>query len=162
SPLPGKQRCGRHGGMCTGARTPEGSRRVTERMHEGRRRWIDRMREEGRQLPFAGFNPKGSGLTREVREAEAQAQRSERFEYGEAKREAEAAMASARLIRATLPRYVRQDHFETPGDIGLAHQAVLAFQELQEMRTEGPFASLIEVAKTKAFMPVMRVACIAH
>lgn len=36
SPLPGKKRCPQHGGMSTGARTPEGLNRIREGQ---RRRW---------------------------------------------------------------------------------------------------------------------------
>jgi hypothetical protein len=119
------------------------------------------MRAEGRPLPFAGFKPKGSGKTREVREAEAQAKRSQRFLYGESKREAEAAKTSVQTIRAMLPRYVCQDHFDVPGNTTLAAQAVRSFEDLQALPKEGPFAYELARLKIKAFaamVPVFKAA----
>jgi hypothetical protein len=43
-PVPGKTRCRLHGGLSTGARTPEGKARVTAALVEGRRRWLEEMR----------------------------------------------------------------------------------------------------------------------
>jgi hypothetical protein len=156
----------------------EGARRVAERLHEGRRRWIAQMRAEGRPLPFAGFRPKGSGKTREVREAEAQAKRSGRFHYDEAKRQAGDALWKAKMVRAMLPRYVRQDHLkflEAPFDIPVKTIALPPFleegplhinvpfhplqacQELQALPEEGPFAGELARAKSKASAAVLPI-----
>jgi hypothetical protein len=156
-PLSGKRRCARHGGKSTGPRTPDGMAHVAERMSQGRRRWIARMRAEGLPLPFAGFKPKGSGKTREVREAEAQTRRSERFLYGESKRQVEAARIAVLTMRAVLPRYVRQDHFDVPGNVSEAYHALRAFEELQAMPAEGPFAAQLQTAKGKAFAAVVPI-----
>jgi hypothetical protein len=51
--LPGSRRCRLHGGLSTGARTPEGKLRQAE----ARRRWLERLRAEGRKPG----PPKGSG-----------------------------------------------------------------------------------------------------
>ena len=42
-PVPGTERCRWHGGLSTGARTPEGKARSIAAMREGRQRWLDLM-----------------------------------------------------------------------------------------------------------------------
>src|SRR5262245_4574146 len=39
-PVPGRTRCRLHGGLSTGARTPEGKARVLAALIEGRQRWL--------------------------------------------------------------------------------------------------------------------------
>src|SRR5262249_2387747 len=51
-PVPGKKRCRLHGGLSTGAKTPEGKARVLAALTEGRRRWIAQMKAEGRKFPW--------------------------------------------------------------------------------------------------------------
>lgn len=43
-PVPGKTRCRLHGGLSTGAKTPEGKARVLAALIEGRQRWLEEMR----------------------------------------------------------------------------------------------------------------------
>jgi hypothetical protein len=43
-PVPGRTRCRLHGGLSTGARTPEGKARVLAALIEGRQRWLEEMR----------------------------------------------------------------------------------------------------------------------
>ena len=54
-PVPGRTRCRLHGGMSTGARTPEGRARVLAALIEGRRRWLERMRERKKAGLIARF-----------------------------------------------------------------------------------------------------------
>jgi hypothetical protein len=42
--VPGRTRCRLHGGLSTGARTPEGKARVLAALIEGRQRWLEEMR----------------------------------------------------------------------------------------------------------------------
>jgi hypothetical protein len=44
-------RCRLHGGLSTGAKTPEGKARQVQAMVEGRRRWVERMKAAGRKFP---------------------------------------------------------------------------------------------------------------
>jgi hypothetical protein len=44
-------RCRLHGGLSTGAKTPEGKARQVQAMVEGRRHWVERMKAEGRKFP---------------------------------------------------------------------------------------------------------------
>jgi len=48
-----KTRCRLHGGLSTGARTPEGKARVLAALTEGRRRWIAQMKADGKKFPWA-------------------------------------------------------------------------------------------------------------
>jgi hypothetical protein len=48
----GKKRCRLHGGLSTGAKTPEGKARVLAALTEGRRRWIAQMKAEGKKFPW--------------------------------------------------------------------------------------------------------------
>ena len=54
-PVPGRTRCRLHGGMSTGARTPEGKVRVLAALIEGRRRWLEEMREKKKLGLIARF-----------------------------------------------------------------------------------------------------------
>jgi hypothetical protein len=51
-PVKGKKRCRLHGGLSTGAKTPEGKARVLAALSEGRRRWIEQMKAEGKKFPW--------------------------------------------------------------------------------------------------------------
>jgi hypothetical protein len=51
-PVKGTKRCRLHGGLSTGARTPEGKARVLAALTEGRRRWIAQMKAEGKKFPW--------------------------------------------------------------------------------------------------------------
>jgi hypothetical protein len=51
-PVKGKKRCRLHGGLSTGAKTPEGKARVLAALSEGRRRWIAQMKAEGKKFPW--------------------------------------------------------------------------------------------------------------
>ena len=51
-PVKGKKRCRLHGGLSTGARTPEGKAKVLSVLTEGRRRWIAQMKAEGKKFPW--------------------------------------------------------------------------------------------------------------
>ena len=51
-PVKGKKRCRLHGGLSTGAKTPEGNARVLAALTEGRRRWIEQMKAEGKKFPW--------------------------------------------------------------------------------------------------------------
>jgi hypothetical protein len=58
-PVKGKKRCRLHGGLSTGAKTPEGKARVLAALSEGRRRWIAQMKAEGKKFPWgrkAGYS----------------------------------------------------------------------------------------------------------
>jgi hypothetical protein len=44
-------RCRLHGGLSTGAKTPEGKARQVQAMVEGRRSWVERMKAEGKKFP---------------------------------------------------------------------------------------------------------------
>jgi hypothetical protein len=71
-PVKGKKRCRLHGGLSTGARTPEGKARVLTVLTEGRRRWIEQMKAEGKKFPWgrkAGY----AWTTPKMREREYQA-----------------------------------------------------------------------------------------
>jgi hypothetical protein len=48
----GKKRCRLHGGLSTGAKTPEGKAEVLAVLTEGRRRWIAQMKAEGKKFPW--------------------------------------------------------------------------------------------------------------
>jgi hypothetical protein len=131
--LPGKLRCGRHGGLCTGARTLEGSRQVAARMHEGRRRWIARMKTQGRPLPFAGFKPKGSGTPREARD-QAKAQRAAaRRGYSEQCAILETLKAKSRTIRTLIPRYIKKSDFDDPHTLAQAAAAAMLANECSKI-----------------------------
>lgn len=74
-PVKGKKRCRLHGGMSTGAKTPEGKARVLIALTEGRRRWIEQMKAEGKKFPWgrkAGYRWTTPGM-RERAAAENQA-----------------------------------------------------------------------------------------
>jgi hypothetical protein len=43
-PVPGKNRCRLHGGLSTGARTPDGKAKALMAMREGRQRWLEETR----------------------------------------------------------------------------------------------------------------------
>jgi hypothetical protein len=51
-PVRGRTRCRLHGGLSTGAKTPEGKARVLAVLTEGRRRWIEQMKAEGKKFPW--------------------------------------------------------------------------------------------------------------
>src|SRR6516225_10979952 len=51
-PVKGKKRCRLHGGLSTGAKTPEGKAEVLAVLTEGRRRWIAQMKAEGKKFPW--------------------------------------------------------------------------------------------------------------
>ena len=51
-PVKGKKRCRLHGGLSTGAKTPEGNARVLAALTEGHRRWIEQMKAEGKKFPW--------------------------------------------------------------------------------------------------------------
>jgi hypothetical protein len=53
-------RCRLHGGLSTGAKTPEGKARQVQAMVEGRRRWVERMKADGKKFP--GGRKSGPGL----------------------------------------------------------------------------------------------------
>jgi hypothetical protein len=58
-PVKGKKRCRLHGGLSTGAKTPEGKARALAALSEGRRRWIAQMKAEGKKFPWgrkAGYS----------------------------------------------------------------------------------------------------------
>lgn len=59
-------RCRLHGGLSTGAKTPEGKTRQVQAMVEGRRRWVERMKAEGRKFP--GGRKPGPDVTATKRE----------------------------------------------------------------------------------------------
>ena len=54
-PVPGRTRCRLHGGMSTGARTPEGKARVLAALIEGRQRWMEEMRRAKKAGLIARF-----------------------------------------------------------------------------------------------------------
>ena len=54
-PVPGRTRCRLHGGMSTGARTPEGKARVLAALIEGRQRWLQETREKKKAGLIARF-----------------------------------------------------------------------------------------------------------
>jgi hypothetical protein len=61
-PVPGRTRCRLHGGLSTGARTPEGKARVLAALIEGRQRWLEKMRakkEAGLIARFPGGRKSG-------------------------------------------------------------------------------------------------------
>jgi hypothetical protein len=61
-PVPGRTRCKLHGGLSTGARTPEGKARVLAALIEGRQRWLEEMRrakEAGLIARFPGGRKSG-------------------------------------------------------------------------------------------------------
>ena len=71
-PVKGKKRCRLHGGLSTGAKTPEGKARVLAALSEGRQRWIAQMKAEGKKFPWgrkAGY----AWTTPKMREREYQA-----------------------------------------------------------------------------------------
>jgi hypothetical protein len=45
-------RCRVHGGMSTGAKTPEGKARAIAAMVEGRRKYVERLKAEGMPFPW--------------------------------------------------------------------------------------------------------------
>jgi hypothetical protein len=76
-PVPGRTRCRLHGGMSTGARTPEGKARVLAALIDGRRRWLEEMREKkkaGLITRFPGGRKPGDGwVTPRMRQREMEA-----------------------------------------------------------------------------------------
>jgi len=58
-----------HGGLSTGAKTPEGKARVLAVLTEGRRRWIEQMKAEGKKFPW-GRKSGYAWKTRKMRERE--------------------------------------------------------------------------------------------
>ena len=54
-PVPGRTRCKLHGGLSTGARTPEGKARVLAALIEGRQRWMEEMRRAKKAGLIARF-----------------------------------------------------------------------------------------------------------
>ena len=57
-PVPGKTRCRLHGGMSTGARTPEGKARVLAALIEGRQRWLEEIQRAKKAGLIARFPPR--------------------------------------------------------------------------------------------------------
>lgn len=49
--VPGRARCWLHGGLSTGAKTPEGKARQIAAMVAGRRLWVERIKVEGKKFP---------------------------------------------------------------------------------------------------------------
>jgi hypothetical protein len=47
-PVPGKKRCRLHGGLSTGARTPDGKAKAAAALREGRQRWLEETRARRR------------------------------------------------------------------------------------------------------------------
>jgi hypothetical protein len=68
-PVKGKKRCRLHGGLSTGARTPEGKARVLAVLTEGRRQWIAQMKAEGKKFPW-GRKSGHAWKTKRMRERE--------------------------------------------------------------------------------------------
>ena len=63
-PVPGRTRCRLHGGLSTGAKTPEGKARVLAALIEGRQRWLEEMRakkDAGLIARFPGGRKPGHG-----------------------------------------------------------------------------------------------------
>jgi hypothetical protein len=60
-PVKGKKRCRLHGGLSTGAKTPEGKAKVLAVLTEGRQRWIAQMKAEGKNSR-GGERPAIDGL----------------------------------------------------------------------------------------------------
>ena len=54
-PVPGRTRCRLHGGLSTGAKTPEGKARVLAALIEGRQRWLEEMRAKKKAGLIARF-----------------------------------------------------------------------------------------------------------
>jgi hypothetical protein len=73
-PVPGRTRCRLHGGLSTGARTPEGKARVLAALVEGRQRWLEEMRrakQAGLIARFPGGRKSGDGwVTPRMRQRE--------------------------------------------------------------------------------------------
>jgi hypothetical protein len=78
-PVPGKTRCRLHGGLSTGAKTPEGKARVLAALLEGRQRWLEEMRAKkkaGLIARFPGGRKSGSPwITHRMRQREMEALR---------------------------------------------------------------------------------------
>jgi len=152
SPLPGKQRCARHGGSNAGARTPEGMARAAMRLHQGRRKWIARMKAEGQPLPFAGFKPKGSGTPREARAEVRAARAREREVYAASALDTERAVELLHMVRALVPAYIRKDHWRKASTAERTRIATEIVGKLNTFPAEGPFAEKIATAKCEARM----------
>jgi hypothetical protein len=73
--VPGKKRCRLHGGLSTGARTPEGKAIALAAMREGRRQWFEEMRAKkaaGLITRFPGGRKSGSAwVTHRMRQRQA-------------------------------------------------------------------------------------------
>ena len=57
-PVPGRTRCRLHGGMSTGAMTPEGKARVLAALIEGRQRWLEEIQRAKKAGLIARFPPR--------------------------------------------------------------------------------------------------------
>ena len=86
-PVKGKKRCRLHGGLSTGAKTPEGQARVLAVLTEGRRRWIEQMKAEGKKFPW-GRKAGNAWTTPGMRERENEAAIQRRKEARRAARKA--------------------------------------------------------------------------
>lgn len=146
-----KRRCARHGGKCTGARTPEGMAAQVRGLVAGRNRWLARAKAEGQPLAFAGFRPKGSGITREARSQAKAARAIERETYATSKEAASQAQHLARAVRSLIPEYIRQDHFTNPVTVAHTDRALALHTALDALPAEGPFAEKIAHAKRKSW-----------
>jgi hypothetical protein len=70
--MPGRTRCRLHGGLSTGAKTPEGKARVLAALIEGRQRWLEEMRAKkkaGLIARFPGGRRPGYGTRQREMEA---------------------------------------------------------------------------------------------
>jgi hypothetical protein len=97
--VPGRTRCRLHGGLSTGARTPEGKARVRAALIDGRQRWLEEMRAKkkaGLIARFPGGRKSGHGwVTARMRQREMESLRAATVRRG---------MTPEELVRAAASR----------------------------------------------------------
>jgi hypothetical protein len=132
---------------------------VAKRMCEGHRAWVARMKAEGKPLTFAGFRPKGSGLTREARAAAIAMRAAERARYSASKRHAEAAKATVQALRIIAPLKAPPGSLSRPEGQRRAVETVAVLRAVLDTPAEGAFTRTIDRQRSKAFkaaLPLMK------
>ena len=119
------------------------------------------MKAEGRPLTFAGFRPKGSGKTPEVRSEEYAVRTKERAAYSLAKAQCSEAVELSKTIRATMLGFgaIKPSVLAHPTLAAPAVHALKLDAELRAIPADGPFAAKVAHAKTRslhALLPALK------
>jgi hypothetical protein len=132
---------------------------VANRMHAGRRAWVARTKAEGKPLTFAGFRPKGSGLTREARAAAIAMRDTKRARYKANQEAAETAKATVQALRMIAPPKAAPGSLSRPEGQLRAAETVAVLRAVLDTPAKGPFARTIARQHGKALkaaLPIMQ------